>query len=98
MIIEGRSLYRWLVEGRFVEERQPIRESRDWSLEDLSTGVLEAMLMDLMVVKYPGIEQADIERLLAALRDGDLGLVSHVEAGIALKSAQWLRAVLSVDA
>jgi hypothetical protein len=81
-----------------VEERQPIRESRDWSLEDLSTGVLEAMLMDLMVVKYPGIEQADIERLLAALRDGDLGLVSHVEAGIALKSAQWLRAVLSVDA
>lgn len=81
-----------------MEERQPIGESRDWSLEDLSTGVLEAMLMDLMVVKYPGIEQADIERLLAALRNGDVSLVSHVEAGIALKSAQWLRAVLSVDA
>jgi cell division FtsZ-interacting protein ZapD len=51
-----------------------------------------------MVAKYPGVEQADVERLLAALRAGDLGLVSHVEAGIALKSAQWLRAVLSVDA
>jgi hypothetical protein len=86
------------VEGWFVEERQPIRESRNWSLADLSTGVLEAMLMDLMVVKYPGIEQADIERLLAALRDGDVGLVSYVEAGIALKSAQWLRAALSVEA
>jgi len=56
------------------------------------------MLVDLMVAKYPGIEQADVERLLAALRDGDLGLVSHVEAGIALKSAQWLRAALSVEA
>jgi hypothetical protein len=86
------------VEGWFVDERQPNRESDDWSLEDLSTGVLEGMLMDLMVVKYPGIERVDIERLLAALRNGDVGLVSHVEAGIALKSAQWLRAVLSVGA
>ena len=80
-----------------MDERWPARES-EWSLSDLSTSVLEEMLVDLMVAKYPGIEQADVERLLAALRDGDLGLVSHVEAGIALKSAQWLRAVLSVDA
>jgi hypothetical protein len=98
MIIKRRCSHPWLAEGWFVEERRPIRESRDWSLEDLSTGVLEAMLMDLMVVKYPGIERVDIERLLAALRNGDVGLVSHVEAGIALKSAQWLRAVLSVGA
>lgn len=81
-----------------MDERRPDRGSDEWSLTDLSTGVLEEMLVDLMVVKYPGIEQGDVERLLAALRDGDLGLVSHVEAGIALKSAQWLRAVLSVDA
>ncbi len=81
-----------------MDERWPARESDQLSLSDLSTSVLEAMLVDLMVAKYPGVEQADVERLLAALRDGDLGLVSHVEAGIALKSAQWLRAVLSVDA
>jgi len=81
-----------------VDERRPERESDEWSLKDLSTSVLEEMLVDLMVAKYPGIEQADVERLLAALRDGDLGLVSHVEAGIALKSAQWLRAALSVEA
>ena len=81
-----------------MDERWPARESDQLSLSDLSTSVLEEMLMDLMVAKYPGVEQTDVERLLAALRDGDLGLVSHVEAGIALKSAQWLRAVLSVDA
>jgi hypothetical protein len=81
-----------------VDERRPERGSDEWSLSDLSTSVLEEMLVDLMVAKYPGIEQADVERLLAALRDGDLGLVSHVEAGIALKSAQWLRAALSVEA
>lgn len=81
-----------------MDERRPDRALNEWTLMDLSTGVLEEVLVDLMVVKYPGIEQADVERLLAALRDGDLGLVSHVEAGIALKSAQWLRAVLSVDA
>ncbi|HUT17589.1 MAG TPA: hypothetical protein VM366_00410 [Anaerolineae bacterium] len=81
-----------------MDERRPERESDEWSLKDLSTSVLEEMLVDLMVAKYPGIEQADVERLLAALRDGDLGLVSHVEAGIALKSAQWLRAALSVEA
>ena len=81
-----------------MDERRPERGSDEWSLSDLSTSVLEEMLVDLMVAKYPGIEQADMERLLAALRDGDLGLVSHVEAGIALKSAQWLRAALSVEA
>lgn len=81
-----------------MDERRPERGSDEWSLSDLSTSVLEEMLVDLMVAKYPGIEQADVERLLAALRDGDLGLVSHVEAGIALKSAQWLRAALSVEA
>ena len=81
-----------------MDERWPAREPDQLSLSDLSTSVLEEMLVDLMVAKYPGVEQADVERLLAALRAGDLGLVSHVEAGIALKSAQWLRAVLSVDA
>ena len=81
-----------------MDERRPERESDEWSLKDLSTSVLEEMLVDLMVAKYPGIEQADVERLLAALRDGDLSLVSHVEAGIALKSAQWLRAAVSVEA
>jgi hypothetical protein len=86
------------VEDPFVDERWPATESDQLSLSDLSTSVLEEMLVDLMVAKYPGVEQADVERLLAALRDGDLGLVSYVEAGIALKSAQWLRAVLSVDA
>jgi hypothetical protein len=80
-----------------VQEDQPCTQSDDLNLDDLSVGVLEEIFADLMVVKYPGVEQSDVERLLAALNDGDLGLVGEIEADIALKSARWMRAVLDVD-
>ena len=78
-------------------ERQPCREPVEWTLGDLSVGVLEEILIDLMIVKYPGVEQPDINRLLAALRASDLNLVSKIEADIAEKSARWMRAILDVD-
>jgi hypothetical protein len=80
-----------------VQEDQPCTQSDDLNLDDLSVGVLEEIFADLMVVKYPGVEQSDIERLLAALNDGDLGLAGQIEADIAQKSARWMRAVLDVD-
>jgi hypothetical protein len=81
----------------FVAEDQPSAQSEDLNLDDLSVGVLEEVFADLMIVKYPGVEQADVRRLLAALNDGDLALVARVEADIAQKSAQWMRAVLDFD-
>jgi hypothetical protein len=69
----------------------------EWSLSDLSVGVLEEMLIDLMVVKYPGVEQSDLDRLLHALSEGDLVVVAQIEADIAEKSAEWMRAILRMD-
>ena len=69
----------------------------EWSLSDLSVGVLEEILVDLMVVKYPGVEQSDLDRLLHALSEGDLAQVAEIEADIAQKSAEWMRAILGMD-
>ena len=80
-----------------MAEDQPCARPEDLNLDDLSVGVLEEVFADLMIVKYPGVEQADVQRLLAALNDGDLVLVARVEADIAQKSAQWMRAVLDFD-
>lgn len=80
-----------------MQKDQPCTQSDDLNLDDLSVGVLEEIFADLMVVKYPGVEQSDIEHLLAALNDGDLGLAGQIEADIAQKSARWMRAVLDVD-
>ena len=80
-----------------MAEDQPSVQSEDLNLDDLSVGVLEEVFADLMIVKYPGVEQADVRRLLVALNDGDLALVARVEADIAQKSAQWMRAVLDFD-
>jgi hypothetical protein len=80
-----------------VKERQSSDQSDEWSLGDLSVCVLEEMLLDLMIVKYPGIEQSDIDRLLGALRDSDLSLVSEIEADVAEKSSLWMHAMLDID-
>jgi hypothetical protein len=85
------------VEERGVNERESCGDRDDWSLDDLSVGVLEEILVDLMIVKYPGVEQSDIDRLLTALRNGDLDFVSVIEAGVAEKSARWMRAILDMD-
>jgi len=95
-VVEGQSAV-W--GGSMTNERAPRpREQPDeLDLGDLSVGILEEMLADLMIVKYPGVEQVDIECLLSALAKGDLNLVTKVEADIAEKSAQWMRAILRVD-
>ena len=43
------------------------------------------------------IEQDDINCLLAALHNGDLGLIEQMEADIAEKSADWMRAALDIE-
>ena len=78
-------------------DEQPDGSPNEWSLSDLSVGVLEEILIDLMVVKYPGVEQPDLDRLLHALSEGDLVAVAQIEADIAEKSAEWMRAVLGMD-
>jgi hypothetical protein len=83
--------------GVDVSEDQSCTESEGLNLGDLSVGVLEEVFADLMIIKYPGVEQADVVRLLGALNAGDLGLVEQIEADIAEKSARWMRAVLDVD-
>jgi hypothetical protein len=85
------------VEDWGVNERESCDDMDEWSLDDLSVGVLEEILVDLMIVKYPGIEQPDIDRLLSALRNGDLDFVSAIEAGVAEKSARWMRAIWDMD-
>lgn len=80
-----------------MEDGQACSKPSDLDLDDMSVGVLEQVLFDLMVVKYPGVEQTDLERLLRALNGGDLAQVEDIEADIALKSAQWSRAVLDLD-
>ena len=80
-----------------MEDGRACSGSNDQSLDDMSVELLEQVLFDLMVVKYPGVERADLARLLKALNGGDLARVEEIEADIALKSAQWSRAVLNLD-
>ena len=80
-----------------MDEDQPCERSDQVNLGDLSISVLETILADLMAVKYPGVELADVNRLLAALSSGDLVLVCEVEADIAEKSARWTRFMLDMD-
>ena len=86
----------WAQEEQEMDE-QPDNSPNEWSLSDLSVGVLEEILIDLMVVKYPGVEQSDLDRLLHALSEGDLAIVAQIEADIAEKSAEWMRAILGMD-
>jgi hypothetical protein len=58
---------------------------------------LEEVLIDTLIVKYPGIEQADIERLLHVLDTGSPEQIEQTEADIAEKSALWQRAVQALD-
>lgn len=86
----------WAQEEQEMDE-QPDRSPNEWSLSDLSVSVLEEILIDLMVVKYPGVEQLDLDRLLHALSEGNLVIVAQIEADIAEKSAEWMQAVLGMD-
>jgi hypothetical protein len=80
-----------------VEDGRACSRRDELDLDQLPVEVLEQVLFDLMVIKYPGVEQPDLERLLKALSAGDLALVEEIEANIALKSAQWSQAVMDLD-
>ena len=68
----------------------------DLDLNALPSGDLERILLELLIVKYPGIEQADVERFFQALDVGDLEQVERIEADMALKSARWKQAALDL--
>jgi hypothetical protein len=58
---------------------------------------LEEILIDLLTVKYPGIEQDDIDRFFRALDSGKPDRIEQTEADIAEKSALWQRAALDLE-
>ena len=68
----------------------------DLDLDALPSGDLEHILIELLIVKYPGIEQTDVERFFHALDVGDVEQVEAIEADMALKSARWKRAALDL--
>jgi hypothetical protein len=65
-------------------------------LDALPSGELERILIELLIVKYPGIEQSDVERFFHALDVGDVEQVERIEADMALKSARWRQAALDL--
>lgn len=75
-------------------DTQPCEEDDALLLASLGSCELEQILIDLLVVKYPGIEQRDIERLLQALDTGAVDRVERIEADMAVKSARWKRAAM----
>jgi hypothetical protein len=77
------------------EPPQPANQER-FDLDALPSGDLEEILIELLIVKYPGIEQTDVERFFHALDVGDIEQVERIEADMALKSARWKRAALEL--
>ena len=78
-------------------ECRPITEPGALDLGALPSGDLEQILIELLVVKYPGIEQSDVERFFQAIEGGNVEQVGRVEADMALKSAQWKLAALDLQ-
>ena len=72
-------------------------DSNSYDLDDLVVSELEQMLTRMLIVKYPGIEQQDVDRLFRAIDAGNLDLIEQVEADMALKSARWMAAMLAFD-
>jgi hypothetical protein len=62
----------------------------------LPKGDLEEILIELLIVKYPGIEQTDVEQFFHALDIGDVEAVERIEADMASKSARWKQAALEL--
>jgi hypothetical protein len=77
------------------EPPRPANPER-FDLDALPSGDLEEILIELLIVKYPGIEQTDVERFFHALDVGDIEQVERIEADMALKSARWKRAALEL--
>ena len=78
-------------------ETSPPNRPDELDLEAMHSEQLEEILIDLLTVKYPGIEQADIDRFFRALDSGSIEQIEQTEADIAEKSALWQRAALEID-
>jgi hypothetical protein len=78
-------------------ETAPPKRSSELDLEAMQTRQLEEVLIDLLTVKYPGIEQADIDRFFHALDTGNVEQIEQTEADIAEKSALWQRAAMDLS-
>jgi hypothetical protein len=78
-------------------ETAPPKRSSELDLEAMQTRQLEEVLIDLLTVKYPGIEQADIDRFFHALDTGNVEQIEQTEADIAEKSALWQRAAMDLE-
>ena len=78
-------------------ERSPPNRPGELDLEAMADRDLERVLVDLLSVKYPGIEQTDVERFFHALDAGNLDQVERIEADMAQKSAQWKLAALNLE-
>ena len=78
-------------------ENSPPHRPDELDLEAMQNQQLEDILIDLLTVKYPGIEQADIDRFFRALDTGSLEQIEQTEADIAEKSALWQRAAVDLD-
>ena len=78
------------------ERDPPSANSSRLDLDALPRGDLEEILIELLIVKYPGIEQIDVERFFHALDAGDVEQVERIEADMALKAARWTQAALDL--
>jgi hypothetical protein len=78
-------------------EKNPPNRPGELDLVHMRREELEEVLIDTLIVKYPGIEQADIERLLHVLDTGSAEQIEQTEADIAEKSALWQRAARALD-
>lgn len=78
-------------------ENSPPNRPGDLDLQAMQTQQLEQILVNLLTVKYPGIEQTDIERFFRALDAGNVEQIEQTEADIAEKSALWQRAAIDLD-
>jgi hypothetical protein len=77
--------------------RPPPKRPGELDLEAMAGTELEHVLIDMLSVKYPGIEQTDVERFFQALGAGNLDLVLRIEADMAQKSAEWKLAGLNLE-
>jgi hypothetical protein len=73
--------------------KPPFESSQRPSLDDMGIQELEQVLVDLLIIKYPGVAEGDIVRLFEALRAGAMDQVEQIEADMAFKSARWKQSV-----
>ncbi len=82
---------------RRQRRKPPLESPQRPSLDEMGIQELEQVLVDLLIIKYPGVDEDDIVRLFEALRAGAIDQVGQIEADMALKSARWKQAAVDVE-